>query len=90
MDDLLTKLDTCPLESLLRTALRRTEDALVTPPDAGPVVREAAEHVRTAGGARIRPLLTLLAAQFGHPEADEVHHSAPDCWPRNSAPSRSD
>ena len=75
-NDLLANVDAGGLRPALRAALRRTENALVTPADAHPVVRAAAEHVRTAGGARIRPMLTLLAAHFGHPEADEVHHSA--------------
>lgn len=73
---MLARVDTAGLEPALRTALRRTEDALVTPANTHPVLREAAEHVRTAGGSRIRPILTLLAAHFGHPDAHEVYASA--------------
>ena len=35
-------------------------------------VTEAARHVMKAGGKRFRPLLVLLAAQFGDPDADGV------------------
>ena len=37
-----------------------------------PFVTEAAGHLIAAGGKRFRPLLALLAAQFGDPDAPEV------------------
>ncbi|RZS79007.1 heptaprenyl diphosphate synthase [Motilibacter rhizosphaerae] len=41
-----------------------------------PLVTEAARHLVDAGGKRFRPLLTLLAAQFGDAERDEVRQAA--------------
>ena len=41
-----------------------------------PFVSEVAGHLVLAGGKRFRPLLTLLAAQFGSPAAAEVVPSA--------------
>ena len=37
-----------------------------------PFVTEAARHLLDAGGKRFRPLLTVLAAEFGDPAADGV------------------
>lgn len=37
-----------------------------------PFVTEAARHLLTAGGKRFRPLLVLLAAETGNPDADGV------------------
>ena len=36
-------------------------------------------HLLTAGGKRFRPLLTMLAAQFGDPDRDEVITAAAAC-----------
>ncbi|PFG68630.1 heptaprenyl diphosphate synthase [Propionibacteriaceae bacterium ES.041] len=36
-----------------------------------PMVTEAAQHIIAAGGKRFRPLLVVLASQFGGPVADE-------------------
>lgn len=41
-----------------------------------PFVTGAARHLVDAGGKRFRPLLTLLAAQFGDPAAPEVVRAA--------------
>ncbi len=41
-----------------------------------PVVGEAARHLLDAGGKRFRPLLTLVAAQLGNPDAPGVVPSA--------------
>lgn len=41
-----------------------------------PFVTNAARHLVDAGGKRFRPLLTLLAAQFGEPESADVTPSA--------------
>src|SRR5690606_29807930 len=37
-----------------------------------PFITEAAQHLVRAGGKRFRPMLTLLAAQFGDPHAPGV------------------
>lgn len=44
-----------------------------------PFVREAAGHLMSAGGKRFRPMLALLAAQLGDPEAPEVIRAAVVC-----------
>src|SRR3954454_4884774 len=44
-----------------------------------PFVREAAGHLMAAGGKRFRPLLALLAAQLGDPEAADVVRGAVVC-----------
>jgi heptaprenyl diphosphate synthase len=44
-----------------------------------PFVREAAGHLMAAGGKRFRPMLALLAAQLGNPEAPEVVRAAVVC-----------
>ena len=41
-----------------------------------PFITEAAQHLVRAGGKRFRPLLTMLAAQFGDPHAPGVIPSA--------------
>jgi geranylgeranyl pyrophosphate synthase len=57
------------VESMLKGAVR-SEDEFVA---------DAAGYLVNAGGKRFRPLLTLLAAQFGHAESDEVILSAVVC-----------
>src|SRR6185312_15094258 len=44
-----------------------------------PFVREAAGHLMAAGGKRFRPMLALLAAQLGDPDAPEVIRAAVVC-----------
>jgi heptaprenyl diphosphate synthase len=44
-----------------------------------PFVSEAAGHLMAAGGKRFRPMLTLLAAQLGDPQAPGVVESAVVC-----------
>lgn len=41
-----------------------------------PLLTETSHHLIDAGGKRLRPLLTLLAAEFGNPEAPGVIPSA--------------
>ncbi|GAB3816173.1 polyprenyl synthetase family protein [Kribbella italica] len=66
------------LESRVRAGLERVEQALRDSTQSeAPFVTQAAQHVMVAGGKRFRPLLVLLAAEFGpHPEATEVVDSA--------------
>lgn len=66
------------LEARVRARLESVErllrDAAVSE---APFVTEAAQHVMAAGGKRFRPLLTLLAAEFGPtPDTDEVVQAA--------------
>jgi heptaprenyl diphosphate synthase len=65
------------LESELRTGLRRVEELLheATKSDY-PFVTEASSYLVNAGGKRFRPLLVLLAAQFGDPGSPGVAESA--------------
>jgi heptaprenyl diphosphate synthase len=65
------------LEAALREQMVDVEAMLreaVTWPDE--FVSEAAAHLMSAGGKRFRPLVTLLAAQFGDPAAPGVVPSA--------------
>ncbi|RBL85841.1 polyprenyl synthetase family protein, partial [Streptomyces cavourensis] len=41
-----------------------------------PFITEAAQHLVRAGGKRFRPLLVMLASQFGDPDAPGVVPSA--------------
>jgi heptaprenyl diphosphate synthase len=41
-----------------------------------PFITEAAQHVMRAGGKRFRPMLVLLAAEFGEPHRPGVYESA--------------
>ncbi|MGH3496536.1 MAG: polyprenyl synthetase family protein [Nocardioidaceae bacterium] len=52
---------------------QRLFDAVTSEAD---FVTEAARHLLSAGGKRIRPLLVLLAAEFGDPKADGIVSSA--------------
>ncbi|ONI68556.1 geranylgeranyl pyrophosphate synthase [Kribbella sp. ALI-6-A] len=66
------------LESRVRAGLERVEQALRDSTQSeAPFVTQAAQHVMVAGGKRFRPLLVLLAAEFGpRPDAPEVVDSA--------------
>lgn len=66
------------LEARVRAGLETVEQALRDAARSeAPFVTEAAQHVMVAGGKRFRPLLVLLAAEFGpSPEAVEVVESA--------------
>jgi heptaprenyl diphosphate synthase len=57
------------VESLLRSHTRSEY----------PFVDETAHHLVAAGGKRLRPLLTLLTAQYGDPEAEGVIAAAVAC-----------
>jgi len=61
------------LESRLRARLLEVETALeVAIRSEASFVTEAARHLMHAGGKRFRPLLVLLAAETGDPDADGV------------------
>jgi heptaprenyl diphosphate synthase len=57
----------------IKAGLVRVEDVLHTVLDTEvEFVRNAALHLVDAGGKRVRPLFTLLAAQFGDPKRQDV------------------
>jgi len=66
------------LEARVRAGLEQVEQALRDAAQSeAPFVTEAAQHVMVAGGKRFRPLLVLLAAEFGPaPAAADVVQSA--------------
>ncbi len=66
------------LEATLRDRLAAIEERLYTSVrTADPFVADAATHLVDAGGKRFRPLLVMLAAQFGeNPTAPEVADAA--------------
>ena len=61
------------LEATVRERLELIESALLRAAEAdSPMVTEAAQHVIAAGGKRFRPLLVVLASQFGPTDAGEA------------------
>jgi heptaprenyl diphosphate synthase len=65
------------LEQAVRDGLVRVEERLrETVANADPFVTEAAQHLVMAGGKRFRPLLALIAAQFGDAGRPEVVDAA--------------
>jgi heptaprenyl diphosphate synthase len=65
------------LEERLRTRLDRVEEGLrAATRSEFPLVTEASQHLTFAGGKRFRPLLVLLASEFGDPEAPGILPSA--------------
>ena len=61
------------LAASVKAGLDRVEDVLHTVVDSDvEFVRSTALHLVDAGGKRIRPLFTLLAAQFGDPDSQDV------------------
>lgn len=72
--------DDAALESTIRKGLRAVEDALrASVHSDDEFVADVARYLVDAGGKRFRPLLTLLAAQFGQPDSDGVILSAVVC-----------
>jgi heptaprenyl diphosphate synthase len=68
------------LESELRAGLATVEEQLRDAVKSDfPLVTETSRHLVDAGGKRFRPLLVLLAAQFGDPGAPGVVPSAVVC-----------
>jgi heptaprenyl diphosphate synthase len=69
-----------PLGASLAEGLARVESALISAVGSEhPFVREAAGHLMAAGGKRFRPMLALLAAQLGDPQAPDVVRGAVVC-----------
>ena len=65
------------LERTLRARLAAVESGLADAVRSEhPFITETAQHVMRAGGKRFRPMLTLLAAEFGDPDLHGVHKSA--------------
>jgi heptaprenyl diphosphate synthase len=61
------------LEARLRARMEEVETALEAAIQSeATFVTDAARHLMHAGGKRFRPLLVLLAAETGNPDADEV------------------
>jgi heptaprenyl diphosphate synthase len=61
------------LESRVRERLHEIERALLASVDSDtPFVQSAARHLLEAGGKRFRPLLLVLAAEFGDPSAPGI------------------
>jgi heptaprenyl diphosphate synthase len=61
------------LESRVRERLDEIEQALLASVDSDtPFVQAAARHLLEAGGKRFRPLLLVLAAEFGDPSAPGI------------------
>jgi heptaprenyl diphosphate synthase len=68
------------LERAIRSGLEAVEQQLRKAVKSDvPFVTEAASHLIEAGGKRFRPLLVVLAAQFGDPHAPGVVPSAVVC-----------
>ncbi|MEU0135221.1 polyprenyl synthetase family protein [Streptomyces sp. NPDC006296] len=65
------------LEADVQTGLAAVEAGLLAATKSEvPFITEAAQHLVSAGGKRFRPLLVMLASQFGDPEAPGVVPSA--------------
>jgi heptaprenyl diphosphate synthase len=68
------------LGSALAAGLARVESALIAAVGSEHAfIREAAGHLMSAGGKRFRPMLALLVAQLGDPDAPGVTESAVVC-----------
>ncbi|GAA3802646.1 polyprenyl synthetase family protein [Streptomyces phyllanthi] len=65
------------LEADVQAGLAAVEEGLLEATKSEvPFIQEAAQHLLRAGGKRFRPLLVMLAAQFGDPDAPGVVPSA--------------
>ncbi|UED87032.1 polyprenyl synthetase family protein [Streptomyces profundus] len=66
------------VEQRLRGGLEAVEEELrlAVTTDVDPRIAELASHIAAAGGKRLRPLLALLAAEFGDPAREGVVRAA--------------
>jgi len=65
------------LELSLKRDMKRVEELLNSHIEGDyPLVIETSRHLVQAGGKRLRPLLTLLGAQFGDPKRDGIIEAA--------------
>ena len=68
------------LELSIRSDMKRVEELLRQQIKGDyPLVIETSRHLVEAGGKRLRPLLALLAAQFGDPKRPEIIEAAVVC-----------
>ena len=68
------------LELSIRSDMKKVEDLLREQIQGEyPLVIETSRHLVEAGGKRLRPLLALLAAQFGDPKRTEIIEAAVVC-----------
>ncbi len=68
------------LELSIRSDMKRVEDLLRKQIQGDyPLVIETSRHLVEAGGKRVRPLLTLFAAQFGDSKRPEIIEAAVVC-----------
>lgn len=68
------------LELSLRSEMKKVEELLRKQIKGDyPLVIETSRHLVEAGGKRLRPLLTLLSAQFGDPKREGIIQSAVVC-----------
>jgi len=68
------------LELSIRSDMKRVEELLRQQIQGEyPLVIETSRHLVEAGGKRLRPLLALLAAQFGDPKRKEIIEAAVVC-----------
>eukprot|EP01037_Dinobryon_pediforme_P005883 gene5883-5952_t len=68
------------LELSIRSDMKRVEELLRKQIQGDyPLVIETSRHLVEAGGKRLRPLLALLAAQFGDPKRKEIIEAAVVC-----------
>jgi heptaprenyl diphosphate synthase len=65
------------LEAAVQAGMAAVEEGLLEATKSEvPFITEAAQHLVKAGGKRFRPLLVMLAAQFGDPDAPGIVPSA--------------
>jgi len=68
------------LETAVRLGLERVEEQLRRSATSDyPMLTQTSRHLVDAGGKRFRPLLTLLAAEFGDPAAPGIVEAATVC-----------
>ncbi len=70
-------MDSAELDSRIREGLATVEESLATAvSQTDRLADDVSRHLMQAGGKRVRPMLTLLAAEFGDPSRPEVVQAA--------------